>query len=660
MKYFICSFLGVVFSVAVLSSAAAAPLPSAPIATVNIQHPSIVSQQGNTFKLSFSLANREGSQSDIVYGVQLVTKDAKSAVADEKVFDDAVSLAQRSSVEKTVTYVAPAVLSGSFQLLVTAYNKSGFPLAMVPVADVTLTASSQGISILPGSCSTAIVGSSKATHTLAESVLLDKGQSLQLTCAAKNTAVSVLSATPSFKAYYESVYGDVAQTSGGDTNTIAFGPGETKAISLVLPMGMKPKNYQTRVALVAEGMESNAVIVSYSIKGTSATIQNLSLDKESYEKGDVARLSLLWSATNADPAKNTPIALTVSDIVLKATIKSGGADCVAPITKYLSRAKPKPLTDIIVPVTNACANPKVSVVLTDLNGSVLDQKEFTFGKPSLLANPRMVGVVIGVILVLLIVSIVIRKKKKHLLTHTGMLVGIAVFFGGQLLFSSTAHADVYAACSNDSVNTFVNLDNGDTYAPGASLRITTWIKNISNPYSPVSVKLTAANNSGSSTILIPPQSLALGAQTNTIQVTPFSAPLQVSPPTYHVNFVTSCDEPVPPGHQLVQSFGVDQGYDDTGFPHFEGWASFSSPAQQAEQVVMNFNYREFIFGGTYRDGSRQITVPVNVGDTYAYHLDLGLPELSRNNYYQVTSMCVDMEEYNGTSPTIAVDPSYQC
>ncbi len=54
------------------------------LATVNIQNAKIVSQKDNTFNISFSLSNREGVQSGVKYGIELI-KDNKYVV-DEKIF----------------------------------------------------------------------------------------------------------------------------------------------------------------------------------------------------------------------------------------------------------------------------------------------------------------------------------------------------------------------------------------------------------------------------------------------------------------------------------------------------------------------------------------------------------------------------------------------
>src|SRR3989344_2739551 len=57
------------------------------IATVNIQNAKIISQEGNTLRISFDLTNREGIQAGVRYAVDLIATSTKGQfLADEKIF----------------------------------------------------------------------------------------------------------------------------------------------------------------------------------------------------------------------------------------------------------------------------------------------------------------------------------------------------------------------------------------------------------------------------------------------------------------------------------------------------------------------------------------------------------------------------------------------
>lgn len=66
-------------------------------------------------------------------------------------------------------------------------------------------------------------------------------------------------------------------------------------ISFILPKALEPQAYDVKVALKSSENTSNPIIIHYVLQGISATIQNLSLDKDFYNKGDTATLSFFWS-----------------------------------------------------------------------------------------------------------------------------------------------------------------------------------------------------------------------------------------------------------------------------------------------------------------------------------------------------------------------------
>ena len=84
---------------------------SSTIAYIHMYEIGIVSQQDRNFVISFNLASIVGAQPQIKYGIT-VTKASSSdqMIYDEKVYDEVLSLAERESINKTISYVLPASL----------------------------------------------------------------------------------------------------------------------------------------------------------------------------------------------------------------------------------------------------------------------------------------------------------------------------------------------------------------------------------------------------------------------------------------------------------------------------------------------------------------------------------------------------------------------
>ena len=302
-------FGGATLSFAQTSSTNAPNTPSQNIialATVNITDAKILSQNGNILKLSFNISNREGAQTGVKYGVQLIsaTKNTQTIV-DEQVYPDSLTLAEHSAVSKEITYTPPANLSGTYALFLSSKNESGFPFALSFVGNVTLTATVKGIEINPESCFLTVAGEKGSPHyTLRQGVDIAQNENLILSCTATNHSSVAVSAVPVFETRYRTAYGSVVPQTGGDANPISFSAGQKKSFSIVLPKAENPQAYEVLITLKTGEVLSNMTGVHYVIRGASATIQNVSLDKNYYTKGDTAVLSLVWTPS-ADTFPNS-------------------------------------------------------------------------------------------------------------------------------------------------------------------------------------------------------------------------------------------------------------------------------------------------------------------------------------------------------------------
>lgn len=381
------------------------------VASVNIQGISIVSQEDNKFNLSFNLTNGKGVQSGIHYRVRLVTATEKGdIVRDEKIYDDTVFLPENSSVKKDISYTAPSTLSGTYKLHIDAQNEKGFLFAIASFGDITLSSDTTGVVINAEKCSVKI-GAQESSITPFQGILANKSESLMVTCELTNTSADIVSVEPSFETYTKTTVGEKIEGLEGDKTPVVFAPGESKTVTFKSVTPSKPQLYKTIFSVNANGVHSNSVEIGYAVRGTMGTIENFSLDKQVFTKGETATLSVIWSAYTDNINKQS------TDVTLTATIKNAhGRACAEPMSQTLPMERTMPTTDFSFSITKDCQSPVVSVSLIDNEGVVLDTQTVQFESQEVVAAATMKRNAIIVVITLLMIIAVgfyIKRLKKH-------------------------------------------------------------------------------------------------------------------------------------------------------------------------------------------------------------------------------------------------------
>ena len=382
------------------------------LATVNIQNAHITSQQGHTLALDFDFTNRQGLQPQVHYSLQLVgTTAGNQYVADQYVYPDNVPLAENTTVHKTITYAAPASLSGTFDVYLQSETDTGFPLAIDRVGSVTLQAATTGVELQTNTCYLQIPGEKDSPqYSLLQGIDIKPTESLTLTCKVANHTATALTLTPTYETHYRSPYGDVTAASGGDTTPLTLAAGETKTITLTLPKAATPQSYDVFVSLTG----TNRVDAHYVIQGPSATIQTLTLDQDQYATGANAKVSFLWSpAADTFPGSraNAAAAQSSSATKLQVTLQSGSDTCATPITAPLPQDMQ---VQLALSVTRTCTNPHVTVALLAADGTVLATEQLTRTTPTHFPLPIFLTVLaIICVLAALVVYLKRREHRKH-------------------------------------------------------------------------------------------------------------------------------------------------------------------------------------------------------------------------------------------------------
>lgn len=410
------------FAIAVISffgftASAATPETALIISNINIEKAKVLSQNGSAFNVIFHITNKEGVISGVKYGIKLVKEvDKKQFLADEYIYPEVLTILPNSDISKDLFYKAPEGVSGKFAVLVSLQNENGTPLGLMLAGDVSISATAKGVEILPETCYLNISGESfDKKYGLMQGVDIKDTESIILNCKALNSGDEI-TLTPSFETYLRNSSGEkVKSTSGGSTEAITFKAGELATLALALPIAQDPQAYDVVSSLSNKDISTNKITVHYVLKGLSSTINNLSIDKLSYEKGDKANLSFTW-APSADnfPGSRYPSTDTGA-VSLSMTLRDGWKNCIKPIDQVLDNTGNVLIqTDVI----SKCSNPTANVILKDATGKTLASKEIYFGEDEagkMSSSTAKVLIAFGILVVagFALYFINLKKNKKN-------------------------------------------------------------------------------------------------------------------------------------------------------------------------------------------------------------------------------------------------------
>ena len=479
-KLFILTiFLSIFVSSPLFAAETLQPSGAKLIATVNIQNV-VISRGGNIFKISFLLTNREGLQTGVKYGINLIKDNPTNQfIADEKIYDESLTLNPNTSIKKEITYVAPDYLSGLYKLKIVAGNSNGLPLAFINVnGNFKFTASDSpsnlGLQILPDTCTFYAKGDKNSkTYKLDQTINIKQGGEVGLTCTALNSFKTSTTVIPSYIAHVFSPFGDVVSQQGGDISPISFKAGEKKIFSVTLPKAVDPQIYNISFSLNSKENSSNSINVRYVAGGTSAKIINLSLDKDFYRMGDKAIVSTTYISRGV---KSLTFGIKMSD--------GKGKSCANPYSNTITDFNSINV-DNTISVTSSCIDPSISLSVVDEKGTVLDQKDFkikTISNINKGITSKILIFIVSIIILIIIIYLYIKRKKNppvvlkegdpSKITNTISIKMILPFFILITLFglipTHDAKADVYGYRGGTLITQIgpFSGNSGDPYSVG--------------------------------------------------------------------------------------------------------------------------------------------------------------------------------------------------
>lgn len=399
-----------------------APLPPNTYATagaaaqpqsVSLRAISVTSQQGHTLHISFDIRDASGTVPSLRYAVIAeVASTTGTYVVDQYVFPDSVILHGHTPVHTNIVYEAPIDLVGSYSLYIQAADSAGSTLARAPIGTVVFATSTAGIAVSEP-CSLYVKDASGASlkSMLFNGALVKKDQTLTLECLIKNYADATTSFTPQFETRAPTPYGDTVVHSGVETPTQSLGPHALQQLLFALPTVSTPGIYSIAFSLTTGKGDSNTKYIHYVRQGADASIQNVTLDKNYYARGDAAQVGFVWTAAVLKSSTSTTILTQTAEITLQDGAGSACADTVK------QDATSGSLVTVVVPVAHDCTDPQVTVRTLDSGGSVLTGAFATMTPMTAQIIPLRMMVIAGLCVVvllgvLLVVIVWIRRRAR--------------------------------------------------------------------------------------------------------------------------------------------------------------------------------------------------------------------------------------------------------
>jgi hypothetical protein len=475
-KYFLAMLFLPVFAFSVSAQEAPAPIADEAIkativATVEVYNAQILSQDADGIKIGFDLFNQENVQPDIQYSVSLIKEDGDNQeTVDTKVYLEKITLGVKQTVSKNITYQPPKYLSGNYQLWLIAKNGSGLTLGLSNLGEVSLSGNNEFVEVDFASCRYSI----NEQPAQSDALILEEKDQLEAVCEITNHFPRNIHVFPVINIFQKSLFGKkIIETK--DDQAIFFESGEKKTISFSIPKVDNLQYYLANLKLAEnEQIVSNEINFNFFRKGDAVSIENLRLNKDYYQKGEIAE-AVFFLMSSSDSKIFVDFSITGEK----------NNSCIKQETRELDAKNITPT--LAFPIISECANPKVAVQIKDGKGKILDEKEVSIISRSIsqsTASEKNDAPISGVILfaiaftVALLLVVFFAKKNGLIKMIFFFLLAGGMFFGGGEAKAWTA-ALPNADCADPVQGTWGSISPGtatvsfnkNSYTPGESITV---------------------------------------------------------------------------------------------------------------------------------------------------------------------------------------------
>lgn len=391
---------------------------------VNLRN-TAMSYEDNQVAIFFDLTNGQGTQSGIKYGVHLL-KDGM--VIDEKIYDKVISLKEDEVLSQKVKYMAPNFLQGEYSLQLVVENEAGVPLSFETVGSVILNGTNQYLFIDSNSCYALVPGEEKH-YALDDGVDVSAEEKLMLNCLVSNYFAETIEFVSTFETYRRSIFGEQTEVELPNQEVVSLEAGETKELSFEIPKAITPQAYDAVLSLTKKNQSqtkiSNLVVLHYVMRGGSATIQNIQLDKDVYLAGETAQVSFFWTPS----ADSFYGARSEGGTILEDIVIEGQIEGCSDIFYHNPTENPSGLVTIEVPILKDCQLPQVSLTVKS-GEQLLDEAFFEVNQN----YSSLSLIIISLVIIILIFGVVLFSLKKRGMKTTSIvlffLLGIGAVLGG--------------------------------------------------------------------------------------------------------------------------------------------------------------------------------------------------------------------------------------
>lgn len=470
------------------------------IANIGVYDVTVKNQTSNEITLDFDIVNQSFVQSNIVYTLNLFQKDDTIMSLDQKVYAaDVLNFGVGKTLHKEIVYSAPSYLNGTYILEVQIKNTDGLVMGLSQSSEFSLTGNGENVIIDQKSCFLSIDGKTDR-YALDQGVDISREETLIAHCSLKSNFPQDISVTPVIETYYRSTSGKIMSTEKQAVMVLTHG----KAINFTqkLPKMTHPQSYNAILTFTDDKniSVSPSVDFHYVVQGQGATIQNFSFDKDSYSKGDTAKILLVWTGAAGNfpgaRAQSTPIA---TGSTVKILINDDQKQpCIADFSQQIKIDRTEIKDSFDIPVTSDCKNPTAIVSIAGVDGKTLAQNTYGLeSKKSISSQGDSSGIVqkteqksfifllygIAFLLIIALLAFLLKKNKTtRMRIFFGLLIGCGVGMSGGYVQAEAYTIPVWygfnpyegyvGGIEQSAVNLTVGLDNPRrSYSPGSRMTL---------------------------------------------------------------------------------------------------------------------------------------------------------------------------------------------
>lgn len=415
----------------------------------------------HTYKVDFTLQNNGAPQTGVKYRVALRPLEDDNGIASGTPFHitypEVVSLGTGDTIKRTVDFVAPTHLEGEYLVAVELGGDHGIKFAVSLANDiVSFTPEARSFGLVEEQCALYVVGEETA-YELTQGVDVAATEQLELRCAAFNTTGSPIELTPKFTTFERNEWGSTLDVDYGEISTVLLPSEEVATVTVPLPLILIPQAYDLAVSLSSNNEVLPTVVAHYVIQGESATIHNVTLDKESYQTGDTAKVALAWTGA-ADSFRDSRGEANAVTQTLSAAVRfeSLSGQVCSEVVSVLLGDEDRGLTEIPVPVTADCPVVVAFVSIVNADGKTLVEKVYNFAsinpateevvKSAISETTGINKLVVGgitLIAFLLLLLLILRLKKPTREVIAMVILMSAIGLSSAVVYAGTRNSSMY-------------------------------------------------------------------------------------------------------------------------------------------------------------------------------------------------------------------------